>query len=118
MFAPRELSPLKLNILTLCVSADNDHTNRHKGDEVKNSIVELQVGSMFKMPTGEVLKIKSMKNSKGNFVARLFGLKGKWTQYAIEGEADAIHKFFTEGGAKLVSNSDYPEEPEDMEFKS
>lgn len=72
----------------------------------------LKVGTMFKMPSGEVLKVKSLKNSKGNFVARLFGLKGEWTDYFIEGESKKLNEFITEGNAQIVSSKSYPVEPE------
>ena len=73
--------------------------------------LEFKIGTMFKMPTGEVLKIKKLDDENGFFEARLFGLKGQWTDYAVEGPQDNLHLFFTDGGAVFVNELDYPPEP-------
>ena len=73
--------------------------------------LDLSIGKMFKMPTGEVLKIEKINDEDGEFACRLLGLTGEWTNYRIEGKSDDFHKFFTEGGAVFVDSGDYPDEP-------
>lgn len=70
-------------------------------------MIEFKVDQMFKMPTGEVLKIKKL--GKKSFSCRLFGLKGAWTEFYIEGSSDKLHMFFNHG-ATFVKPDDYPNE--------
>jgi len=72
--------------------------------------IEFKIDQMFRMPTGEVLKIKEL-NPESNFSCRLFGLNKEWTDYYIHGAVDRLHLFFTEGKAEFVKNDDYPMEP-------
>ena len=72
-------------------------------------MIEFKEGQMFKMPTGEVLKIKDL--GRDEFACRLFGLKGAWTDFHVKGEVEKLHLFFTEGGAEFVDAKDYGLEP-------
>lgn len=60
----------------------------------------IEVGDIYKMPTGEGLRIEKYDYPEGEFLAQMRNMStGEWTEFRLQGDAIKLPMFLKQQGA-------------------